>query len=312
MDKPTSVTLMLTEESLTRMADFYGEQLVEPSSPYIAFAAKADGVTITAYKKETKGLHKVLFQGPSASYEAKVWDKLDKTPTRQDGLLEKAEEEFLRQPKTLLKWRDQIGSDEVGTGDFFGPIIVVAAYVSMGDTPLLKNLGVTDSKMLSDDKILDIVPQIIKTVDYSQLYLPNDKYNQVIRQGNNMNSIKAKMHNRCLLNLKARHPEAIVYQDQFAEPSLYFSYLKNEKEVLREIHFETKGESKFLSVATASVIARYSFLRHMELLGEQYRTHFPLGAGNLVDEFAREFVDEHGMDELNNVAKTNFANMRKL
>ena len=127
-----------------------------------------------------------------------------------------------------------------------------------------------------------------------------------------MNAVKAKLHNRALLNLRARHKSAAVYQDQFAAPSLYFSYLKEEKEVLRDITFATKGESKFPSVAAASVIARYHFLRCMDELGERYGCFFPLGAGEAVDEFARKFVAKYGKQELRNVAKLHFANAAKL
>ena len=127
-----------------------------------------------------------------------------------------------------------------------------------------------------------------------------------------MNAIKAKMHNRCLLNVASRHPKATVYQDQFAAPDLYYSYLSKEPEVQRGIIFATKGESKFLSVAAASVIARYSFLRHMAQMGKEYGLEFPFGAGANVDEFAAEFVKRFGLGEIEKVAKTNFANCKKL
>lgn len=39
-----------------------------------------------------------------------------------------------------------IGSDEVGTGDFFGPIVVTATFVSKENIDFLTELGVRDSK----------------------------------------------------------------------------------------------------------------------------------------------------------------------
>ena len=54
-----------------------------------------------------------------------------------------------------------IGSDEVGTGDYFGPITVCATYVNSDQIGLLKELGVQDSKNLNDDKISAIAKQII-------------------------------------------------------------------------------------------------------------------------------------------------------
>ena len=298
MAKPTSVTLSVDEATLAKMADFYAENIEQTENPNFAFFARLDKVAISAYKKTKNGLHKVLFQGEGAAYESSIW-----------GTPEEKEEQEAAPIKVLYP---QIGSDEVGTGDFFGPITVAATYVSSKDIAYLKSLGVADSKTLTDEKIRQIGPKLIKRLEYSQLCLPNEKYNELVVQGLNMNAIKAKMHNRCLLNLKAKHPTAVLYVDQFAAPKTYYGYLKDEPEVARSIFFATKGESKFLSVACASVIARYSFLRHMDALGEKHGVDFPFGASSKVDEFAADFVKEHGEDALKDVAKTNFANMKKL
>ena len=81
-------------------------------------------------------------------------------------------------PVVLNKY-PQIGSDEVGTGDVFGPICVCAAYVEEAKLGRINELGVTDSKKMSDEYILQIGPLLIKEFDYSQLSLPNDKYNEI-------------------------------------------------------------------------------------------------------------------------------------
>lgn len=302
MDQNLTVTLSLDESTLRKMREFYEEELVQNENPLIYFQSRSKEVTITAYNKAKNGLHKVVFQGREALYESKIWGEPDR-------VVEPKKPKINATPITA---EEQIGSDEVGTGDFFGPIIVVAAYVAKKDLPLLKRLGVTDSKLLTDEKILEIGPKLISALDYSQLCLDNLKFNEVTAKGFNMNKIKAKMHNRCLLNVHERHKEANIYQDQFAEPYLYFSYLKDEKEVLRNITFATKGETKFPSVAAASVIARYSFLRHMEKLSEEYGVDFPFGASEKVERFAKAFLKQHGEEEMKKVAKVSFATMKKI
>ena len=300
MSDATSITLLLPADTIAKMKSFYADSLLPPTTPYMEFMAKEEGVTISAYKKSKDGYQKVLFQGEKAAYESSLWGKTDETTKKND------------KPSFIPAKGDQIGSDEVGTGDFFGPVIVVAAYVSKEGLPYLKELGVTDSKLLSDEKILQIVPELIQRLPYSALTCDNAKYNEVQSKGLNMNAIKARMHNRCLLNLAHKYPKAKVYQDQFAAPALYFSYLKQEKEVLRDITFATKGETKFPCVALASCIARYSFLRHMEEMGKKYGCVFPLGSGEAVDVFATEFVKKYGKEELYRVAKANFANMGRI
>lgn len=49
---------------------------------------------------------------------------------------------------TRFKGIPTIGSDEVGTGDYFGPIVVTASFVDKKMMSKLYELGVRDSKKL--------------------------------------------------------------------------------------------------------------------------------------------------------------------
>ena len=81
----------------------------------------------------------------------------------------------------------QIGSDEVGFGDFFGPLVVVSAYIDEDNYERVLKLGVTDSKKLKDDQIVLIATELVKFVPYKRNIVNNDKYNSLIREGYNMN-----------------------------------------------------------------------------------------------------------------------------
>ena len=78
------------------------------------------------------------------------------------------------------------------------------------------------------------------------------------------------------------------------------------------ITFKTKAESMYPSVALASMIARYCFLKEMEVLNNKYQMEFPKGAGIQADKFVQDFIKVHGIDELRKVAKLNFANYKNL
>lgn len=206
----------------------------------------------------------------------------------------------------------QAGSDEVGTGDFFGPICVCAAFIDEQTFDKIYDLNLTDSKQLNDEYILKVAPTLIKKVKHSLLILDNEKYNQVIKE-NNMNVIKAKLHNQAYINLQKKIkklPELIIVDD-FCGEDKYYQYLKGEKSI-KNITFETKAESKYLSVAIASMISRYAFLTKMSELSSKYRMTFPKGANNLVDEFIKTFVEKYGTDELKKVAKINFKNAKRI
>ncbi len=306
---PTTYALLIKEENLEKLYSFYEENRCSCANQYVSFYAEGEGYNVFVYSKAHDGAHKVVFQGSKAKHEAQIWNQYSVEPAT--FTLPK-KPVILKKEKEIPNVYPQIGSDEVGTGDFFGPVIVVASYVKFTDLARLEELGVTDSKKMSDEHILEIGPTLIKEFPYSALTLENAKYNELYAKGENLNSIKAKMHNRALLNLKAKFPDSKPYQDQFAEPGLYYSYLKYETDILGGITFKTKGELSFPSVALASVIARYAFLERMKKMSEKYSFTFPFGAGSSVDEKAKEFTKRYGYDELKNVAKMNFGNVRKI
>lgn len=302
MKENVSITVQPT--ILKVMKDYYRPYLVNAVGEYIDFQANVNDVVITAYlsRKENK---KVVFFGEKALEEARIWNP-DAAP------IEKKE-----QPEEKPGWvffDDQIGSDEVGVGDFLGPMIVVAAYVKGMDIKKLKEYGIQDSKKMSDKVILEIGPKIVKEFRFSKLTLPNEKYNEMLDKGENLNSMKAKMHNRALLNLRKEYPEVLnVFVDQFVSEKNYYKYLNDaNEEQVKEIIFRTKGESYFPCVALASVIARYSYLKEMEKLSEKYEMTFPYGASKKVTSFAKEFLKKYGEAELYKVAKKNFANYREV
>ena len=304
MKKPAEVYVIEpNEETLEKMRSFYGDMAIENPNEYIDVFYQNEGLSVAIYKKNKKGHIKVVFQGPNAGDEVRLWDKDAK------GSAPKAPKSPLA--KKVINVFPQIGSDEVGTGDFFGPICVCAAFVKNEDLEEIDALGITDSKLMTDEYILEIGPKLIKRFDYNHLALPNEKYNEV-HDEMNMNAIKAKMHNRCVLNLLKKHPGVSIYQDQFAEEKLYYKYLKDETEVATGIIFSTKGEKLFPSVALGSVIARYSFLRKMQEMSEKYGVKFPFGASDKVTDFAKRFAKKFGKDELKKVAKINFANYKEI
>lgn len=297
-----NVTITVDATLIEVMRDYYQSSIVNNMGEYIDFQAEHNDVIITAFltKKERK---KVTFFGEKALEEARVWD-----PNVE--LNEKKEEV----KEGWIFFDDQIGSDEVGVGDFLGPMIVVAAFVSKKDIKRLIELGIHDSKKMKDEKILELGPTLVKEFKFSKLTLPNEKYNEMYLKGENLNSMKAKMHNRALNNMHKQYEDVLnIFVDQFVSPNTYYKYLNDDnEEVVKDIIFKTKGESYFPSVALASVIARYSYLLEMKKLEEKYHMTFPFGASKKVTAFAKEFLAKYGEEELNKIVKKNFANYNEV
>ena len=295
-----SVTVKFGPLEYESVKNYYASYFINETGDYIDFVAKKEDVTIKGYNSK-KESHKVVFLGENALIEARLWD----------SSIEETKEE--KEELHIVDFGEQIGSDEVGVGDFYLPMIVVAAYINKHQYQRLKELGVVDSKKMSDQKIREIGPLLIKEFDYSKLTLSNEKYNEMIEKGENINSLKAKMHNRALSNLHDKYIDVIaIYVDQFVSEAKYYSYLSSKDEpILKGISFKTKGESRFPSVALASVIARYSFLLEKDKLEAKYGLEFPCGAGKKADEFKKVLLDKVGPAEFDKLVKKNFKNYSK-
>ncbi|WP_226646458.1 ribonuclease HIII [Mesobacillus subterraneus] len=297
--------LQKSTEEVKKMKEYYSKYLIDKLPPGSVFAAKTPSCAITAYKSG-----KVLFQGKDGEAEAARWGtalaaSVKKTAPTVPGA---------HLPKNISEM-SIIGSDEVGTGDFFGPITVVAAYVRRQDIPVLKELGVQDSKNLKDDKIIEIARQLVTFLPHSLLTLHNEKYNQMQMKGMSQGKMKALLHNQAinhvLEKIAPEKPEAILI-DEFAKEQIYYAHLKGQRKIIREnVLFSTKAEGIHLGVAAASMIARYAFVRHFENLSKRAGFTIPKGAGAAVDKAAARLILDKGIDVLPEFVKLHFANTEK-
>ena len=300
-----NTVLTVSQDTLLKMKEYYKNSLQSKVPQGGVFMAKPNGCTITAYKSG-----KVMFQGTNCDSEVKKWEA--KSTVQAPKKTSSTSNSSLPANFSNLA---VIGSDEVGTGDYFGPMTVVASFVEPSQFELLKELGVKDSKELNDDDICHIAKKIIHVVTYSLLVLHNEKYNDLQEKGYNMNKLKAMLHNQAIKNmiskLEGKNFDAILI-DQFTPPNLYFNYLKSTKEVIRDkVQFATKAEGLHLSVAVSSILARYAFLQQMDLLSEKAGMTLPKGAGAKVDQAAAKFIKLKGFDALRGFTKLHFANTEK-
>ena len=308
-----TIVFKLSDNLKDKVIKHYEGMFKEKTPPYAVFQAQEmDGTVITLYESG-----KIMFQGVSADIDANLWIDMEKhlnnrvidITTGKDKQTNKKEE----LEKLIVTNKSAIGSDEVGTGDYFGPIIVTASYVSKEDQKFLIDLGVKDSKKITDETILKIAPKIIEKIPHSTLIFDNESYNKFHTDDINMNKIKAILHNKVLLNLiKSNYPYEQIIIDQFVNENKYYEYIKDAKEIVKNITFFTKAEDKFLCVAASSIISRYVFLKKMDELSKELGTELPKGAGDQVDEVAKEIVSKFGMDKLKSIAKLNFKNTDKL
>ena len=308
-----NITLKVSKNTQEKMIEYFQDKKRPKTPPYAVFQADEADTVVTLYESG-----KVVFQGISADIDAAMWKQMEqnlnpgkKVEEKKAGEKKKEKKETFVDPK--IYHSSSIGSDEVGTGDYFGPIVVTASFVAKENIPFLEELGVKDSKKMSDEQIMEIVPKIIQKIPYQSMILNNHEYNEKYSEDINMNKIKAILHNKVLLKMTKQNVNyEYVIVDEFAKSYIYFNYLRKVPEVVRNITFLTKGEDKSLAVACASLISRYIFIKEFDKLSQSLGISLPKGAGVKVDEVGRQIVEKYGFDKLKEVAKLNFKNTEKI
>ena len=295
------VVLRVNEKTREKMIKYYEDKKRDKVIPYVVFQAQDGDTVVTMYESG-----KVMFQGASADIDAGMWSDIDGVEKQDKVKIKKEERKYYE--------CSSIGSDEVGTGDYFGPIVVTSCFVSKDDIPFVEELGIKDSKKLDDTKIIKIAPELIKKIKYKSLIMSNKEYNDKYSSSYNINKIKAIMHNKVLWRMV--HEEDLKYDyiivDEFAREARYYEYLEGNPEIQRNITFMTKAEDKNLAVACASVISRYIFIKEFDKICDEI--HIPLvkGAGSDVDTIGKEVVETYGKEKLKEIAKYNFKNTERI
>ena len=293
--------IRVSDKTREKLIKYYEDKKRDKVIPYVVFQAQDADTVVTLYESG-----KVMFQGVSADIDANMWRDIDGQ--------EKVDKVKLKADEKKYYYSSAIGSDEVGTGDYFGPIVVTSAYVSKDDVEFVESLGIKDSKKLTDDKIKEIVPKLIKRIKYKSQILTNTEYNEKHKNTFNMNKIKAVMHNKVLYRMV--NEENLDYDyiivDEFARENRYYEYLEDNPNIQRGITFITKAEDKNLAVASASVISRYIFLKEFDKICDEIHIPLPKGAGHDVDEIGKEVVEKYGKEKLKEIAKYNFKNTERI
>lgn len=293
----------MTQNTVSIQLDKYQENSVEKiltslgwykgdiSNPYALFRMKSpNGSTVILYSS-----NKLVFQGLEDFSDA--IERIKGKDTQEIDII------------------PHIGVDEVGKGDYFGPLVVVGCFLNKELYKKALDIGVGDSKKFSDNRIIQMYDQL---KDYSYYYVsilnPID-YNNIYSKVKNVAVLLAREHAKViemgLKDLKSKNIECnTVVIDQFSTKK---SRVINELgEFGKKVDFQQyhKGESD-MGVAVASVLARGIFIEETEKLNRKYRFTFPKGASDVVDK-AQQFVRMFGMDELKNVAKVSFKTTGKV
>jgi len=308
LGKTITKVIRVDNDTKKLMNEFYKDMKRDKTPPYAVFQADTGDTIVTLYESG-----KAMFQGVSADIEAGMWESIRKDKDNIDYFMDTKDTKIKKEEQVDIPSDiASVGSDEVGTGDYYGPIVVTASFVSKDNIPFLTELGVRDSKKLSDEQILKIVPKIIKKIPYKTIMLSNKEYNDNYGKDMNMNKIKAVLHNKVLTEMVKDNEYDYIVVDQFEPESSYYKHLSEVPSPLKGITFITKAEDKCLSVACSSLISRYIFVKEIDKLGDKYGIFLPKGANYYVEDVGIKLVEKYGVNVLKEVAKLNFSNTDRI
>ena len=208
-----------------------------------------------------------------------------------------------------------IGCDETGSGDFFGPLCVVACYIDERDYDWLMSLNIRDPKLMTPQEVIDIAREIKDRLVYSLLILDNSHYNQMAAAGHNLANIKAKLYNQAVTNVMQKVAMKIDKKvvNQFVSPKTYYNYLKNEVIVVKDLSFEQKGEEQYLAIMCSSILSKYAFYQYFNNMSRSLKVKLPRGnTSSVVDHVAITIAQKYGKKMLLKVTKTNMTNYKRI
>lgn len=269
--------------------------------PYQVFLARKNGVVVNLYESG-----KVVLAGRNEEGKAKLEEYLLSIGAKHT---EKKQKEY--PPIEISGTR--IGTDEAGKGDYFGPLVIAGVLITEYQAEKLKEIGVRDSKSLSDTTIQNLavsIKRILVKGQYQVIPITPIKYNVLYEKMRNLNGILGWGHARAIENLLMfKEPCDQAIADQFGDQSYIYNALMSRGREIKLIQVP-KAERE-ISVAAASILARSEFINRMREMGETYGVDLPKGASHVL-EFAKNFVEKYGFGALQNVAKIHFATTEKI
>lgn len=207
------------------------------------------------------------------------------------------------------------GSDEAGKGDYMGPLTVAAVYVDRLRAEQYRSIGITDSKVLSNDSVKRYAERIRGSSDgcFSVVSVSPLEYNTRFGKlsGKKMNSLDllAECHAEAITELLKKTPRpARVIIDKFCNEKR-IAYLLPEGDY--KLDLRVRGESD-PAVAAASILARDAYLEGLDRISGKFGITAASGSGQNIDTITREFVRKFGADVLDEIVKVHFRNTLKV
>ncbi|MBE0572993.1 MAG: ribonuclease HIII [Ignavibacteriaceae bacterium] len=204
------------------------------------------------------------------------------------------------------------GTDESGKGDYFGPLVIAAVYLTPEAGKFLKALGIKDSKELSDYQIKEFANEIgkVNEIIFDVVLISPEKYNQLYEKMGNLNRLMGWAHARAIENLLGKCDAGEVISDKFGNEKLIIDALQQRG---RSINLKqvTKAE-KFMAVAAASILARDAVVKWFNSQSRKYKLDIPKGSSTEVEKMGKQLFEKYGEEMMRKMVKIHFKTSKKV
>ncbi|MCG9128975.1 ribonuclease HIII [Candidatus Poribacteria bacterium] len=214
---------------------------------------------------------------------------------------------------TIHNWKEWIGTDESGKGDYFGPLVVAGVYVNSVCKEEFEEQGIVDGKKISINQIRKMTDWLREHYNENIVVIKkmpteyNSVYKQLQEQDKNLNHLLAEMHIKAIKKLSTQTGTKNAVIDKFSYSDIITPKFNINDFQLKQV---TKGE-RDIAVAAASVIARDTFRDELSSLSDDYKLDLPPGATHVI-QTGKDFIRTHGKENLKHVAKLHFKTTKQV
>ncbi|NNG26102.1 MAG: ribonuclease HIII [Ignavibacteriaceae bacterium] len=298
------------EKSAQNIIDRYSRQL-ESLGFTISVPQKEQYSYNVTLKKESESVKLLVYFGKKGN-KLQVQGNPETAAFQEVNTIIFGEKLFKEDDKEIKEPDNYIGTDESGKGDFFGPLVVAGVLVDKVLIFKLIELGVRDSKTISDYNIKILASKIKSLLKnkYDIIPLKPEKYNELYKKMGNVNLILGWGHAKVIENILASFEVEEAISDKFGNEKTILNALQQKGRKIK-LHQVTNAE-RYTAVAAASILARDAVIKWFEINSKKLKIKIPKGASKTVENSARKVVKTFGKDALPGLVKMHFKTSKRI
>src|SRR3989344_5720505 len=182
------------------------------------------------------------------------------------------------------------GIEEAGRGPVIGPLVISGILIEEKDLLKLKNIGVKDSKLLTQRQREELFKEIKKIIIKEKTIIiePAEIDEALNSEELNLNKLEAIKTAMIINFLK---PDKVIVDCPSTNINAYVKYLKTFLKYEPKIKAEHKADVNFPEVSAASIIAKCTRELEIDKLKRKHNVDF--GSGYPSDQLTQEFLKKN-------------------